>query len=164
MSKVTETLSGLTFGIKSNHFSMNKDDFGITGVIANYDFEGLIKDSWLPVLCGFGFASFQYFYKDSLEANLDKLLNYAIVYLPVMVTIILTAYTMMIGSVKSSLDVNRVLADLKKKVNIEDEEETKSHIETLRTSISASFAASIVNKLAVSITSRKSYLMKVNDF
>lgn len=141
---MTEILSGLTFGIKSDRFSMNKDDFGIKGVIANYSSEGLIKDLWLPILCGFGFASFQCLYKDSLEDNLNKLLDYAIVYLPVMATIILTAYTMMIGALKSSLDVNRVLNDLKKKGDIENEEETKSDIETLRTSISASFAASIL--------------------
>lgn len=87
---------------------------------------------------------FQSFCRESLEDNLDKLLNYAIVYLPVMATIILTAYTMMIGALKSSLDVNRVLENLKKKGKVEDEDETRSSIEALRNSISASFAASVL--------------------
>lgn len=123
---------------------MNKEDFGIKGVFANYVPEELIRDSWFPLLVGFAFASFQCFYKETLEYNLDKLLNYAIVYLPVMATIILTAYTMMIGALKSSLDVNRVLENLKKKGSVEDEFETRTTIENLRTSISASFAASVL--------------------
>lgn len=123
---------------------MNKDEFGLKGVFANYAPEELLRDSWIPLLCGLGFAMFQSFYRESLEDNLDKLLNYAIVYLPVMATIILTAYTMMIGALKASLDINRVFENLKEKGKVVDENETRSSIKTLRTSISASFAASVL--------------------
>lgn len=123
--------------------SMNKNDFGIKGIFANYTSGELFKDFGIPVSCGIVFAIFQYINKESLADNLNNLLEYAIVYLPVMATIILTAYTMMIGALKSSLDVNRVLDNLSEKGCLQDEVTTKSKIEDLKISISASFAASI---------------------
>lgn len=122
---------------------MKNEDFGILGVFEYYTYNDLIKDLRVPAACGILFAIFQYNHPETLEKSLDKLLNYAIVYLPVMATIILTAYTMMIGALKSSLDLNKVLIDLSKKGLLDDIDKTAKDIENLRTKVSASFAASI---------------------
>ncbi len=136
---------------------MNDDKWGLAGIFQQYAPKDLIKDLWLPILFGIIFAYIQSKNIETLYDNLGKLIDYAIVYLPVMATIILTAYTMMIGALKNALDVQKIIDRIKeineknlgdeiKKKMESPEFEKKIKIRTLNllNSISAALAANIV--------------------
>lgn len=126
--------------------------FGFYGILRQYFIKDFIKDMFFPLTLGVGSAYLQSKYEVTIYDNLIKLINYAVVYLPVMVTIILTAYTVMIGALKNAFDIDA----LKKSLGITTQPDAKDSAKDrilelklvsaveLKQSISASFAANII--------------------
>lgn len=136
---------------------MRRQEWGITGIFSQYAPSDLINDLWFPIIAGGVAAWLQSKNEDLLYQNLCKLIDYAIVYLPVMATIILTAYTMMISALKSAFDVDKLLKQIQDKNKggmssnpkvpdnlTERYEQVSNNALELRNSISASFAANII--------------------
>lgn len=94
---------------------MSSQKWGIEGIFRQYAPSDLVKDLWLPVVAGVLGAWVQSKREDLLYENLCKLIDYALVYLLVMATIILTAYTMMISALRSALDVDKLLKHIQDK-------------------------------------------------
>lgn len=132
---------------------MNEPGFGLLGIFRKYFPKDFFLDLIAPMIIGVIIVGIQSAYPKTTYSNLITLLNYAIVYLPAMAAIILTAYTMMVSALKSSFDFDQ----LKKNLGFEniqdgnhpqlDDSEITDLLDkavSLKSSISASFAANII--------------------